>query len=505
MTRPLQFLAFLSVLAGTGTAAELANGPMVGYATMAEVLIWVQTDSQATVRVDYWPLDDPETVIRTDSVVTEKSSAHVAKCLADGVREGTRYGYAVYIDDRKVEPKFRSGYKAGPIPLTFQTPPNWRFRESGHEVQDFTVGFGSCAYINEPDGGYDRMNPEPYGAAYQIFEAVHEVDPDLFIWLGDNVYYREPDWSSRTGMIHRWTHDRATPELGPMLATIPQYAIWDDHDYGPNDIGQDFWNKAASKEIFTLFTGNQTAGLPELPGIFTYFAWGDVHFYLTDNRTYRTAHKTNPGPFGYNPRMLGKAQIDWMVDLMKYHRIQSESSYPCSFHVVAMGNPVLSPYDKDSLRHLPDEWQYLFDRLVEEEIHNVIFLSGDVHSSEVSRMTYTGGGEPGVAGKSGQSGEGYVFWDITSSPMTAGPWEGAPAEDNPHRVDIFPGEPDRYGDRNFTTLSFAGEMSERRAIIRFYDSDGNLINQDPARESGEPTEASIIMSRKLNLDKDRYK
>ncbi|MEX0332218.1 MAG: alkaline phosphatase [Puniceicoccaceae bacterium] len=486
---------------------KLQNGPMLGYASMAEVLIWVQTDSPATVHIHYWDIENPDKVLQTDPIQTRKATAYVAKCIADQVREGTRYAYEVYIDSEKVEPQFREGFAEGAIPMTFETPPNWRFRESGHVVQDFTVGFGSCAYVNEPEGGYDRMNSKPYGQDYQIFESIYTVDPDFFIWLGDNVYYREPDWTTRTGMIHRWTHDRSLPELRPMLANIPQYATWDDHDYGPNDIGRVYWNKAEATEIFSLFNGNPTAGLPELPGIFTYFAWGDVHFYLTDNRTYRTlsVEKANSEPYGYKPQMLGKEQIDWMVDLMKYHRWQSRSSYPCSFHVVATGNPVLSPYDKDSLSRFPDEWQYLFDRLVEEEIHNVIFISGDVHTSEASRMVYIGGGQAGVPGKAGQKDKEYIFWDITSSPLTAGPWAGAPASENPYRVDIFPGEPDRYGKRNFATLSFQGEMHNRQAVIRYYDSDGNLLNQDPEKAPGETTDASIIQSRELILNRDPYK
>ena len=484
------------------------NGPMIGYASMAEVLIWVQTDTPAEVRVAYWPKDDPAEVRHTDPLRTEKRTAHVAKCIADEVSAGTTYAYAVYIDGIEVQPRFREGYREGPVPLAFSTPPNWRFRASGHEPFDFTVGFGSCAYINEPEGGYDRMNnTTPYGGEYPIFEAIYETQPDFFIWLGDNVYYREPDWSSRTGKIHRWTHSRSIPELRPMLATIPQYAIWDDHDFGPNDIGREYWNKELATEIFSLFHGNPTAGLPETPGIFTYFAWGDVHFYLLDNRTHRTVYGLTPEPFGYEKQTLGKAQIDWMIELMKFNRNQSSgsyfysaSSYPSTFHVIAIGAQVISPYGKDSLRNFPGEWNYLFDRLVTEELHNVLFITGDIHFAEVSRLTYQGGGHPGKPGQAGQIGQEYQFWDITSSPLTAGSWPGAPAEDNPYRVDVFPGEADRFGGRNFATLTFEGPLPERRAVIRYYDSRGRLVNQDPNKPAGQPTEASVIHARELDLD-----
>lgn len=484
----LSTLFFLTLLPGLQAGARIQSGPMIGYASMAEVLIWVQTDGPAEVRVVYWPLEEPDRIHTTDPVTTEKRTGYVAKCLADAVTAGTAYGYAVEIDGVRVHPSFREAYRAGRIPLTFSTPANWRFRENGHAPFDFTIGFGSCAYINEPEGGYDRMGSRPYGADYQIFESIYETDPDLFIWLGDNVYYREPDWTSRTGMIHRWTHDRSIPHLRPMLATIPQYATWDDHDYGPNDVGRDFWHKELATEIFSLFHGNPTAGLPEVPGIFTYFTWGDVHVYLLDNRTYRTATSLDPRPFGYEPQQLGKAQIDWLIESMKYHRNQSVSSYPSTFNVVAMGNQVLSPFGTDTLRSCPEEWDYLMKRLVAEELHNVIFLTGDVHYSEVSRLSL----------------DGLEIWDITSSPLSAGPWAGAAAEINPHRVDVFPGPADRVGQRNFATLSFEGPLPERRAVIRFYDSNGQLLNQDPEQPAGVPTEASIIRARHLNLDPILY-
>ncbi len=496
--RHLPAVLACSLAAVSIQAAGLQSGPMIGYAGMAEALVWVQTDAPAEVRVAYWPKDEPGRIQYTDPVRTEKRTGHVAKCVADGLRAGTRYAYTVLIDGAPAAPRYRDGYREGPIPLSFRTPPNWRFREQGHAPFDFTIAFGSCAYINE-EGGYDRLNSPPYGADYRIFEAIHETAPDLFIWLGDNAYYREPDWTSRSGMIHRWTHSRSIPELRPLLATVPHYAIWDDHDYGPNDAGREFWNKALATEIFTLFHGNPTAGLPEIPGIFTYFAWGDVHFYLLDNRTHRTVADLNPVPFGYRRQQFGKAQIDWLVELMKYHRNQSVSSYPATFSVVAAGSQILSPHSRDSLQHCPEEWHYLFDRLAAEELHDVIFLTGDVHFSEVSRMVYRGGGSPGVMGRSGQPGRDYVFWEITSSPLTAGPWAGPPASANPYRVDIFPGEADRVGQRNFATLTFEGPLGARRAVIRFFDADGRLLNQDPDGPPGQPTAASVIEARGLNL------
>lgn len=486
--KKLLLLSFLCLsIAGQSQAKTLLqSGPMIGYSTMSETMVWVQTTEVATVSIEYWKSESPKEIFSTDSITTEKKNAYIAKCIADQVKSGSEYHYRVLINGKTIHPQFREGYKTqGNIPLTFKTPTNWRFRESGHEIFDFTIGFGSCAYINQ-EGGYDRLKGPPYGGKYQIFESIYEVDPDAFIWLGDNVYLREPDWTSRTGIHQRWTHDRSIPEMRAMLANIPNYSIWDDHDYGPNDSGWQFWNKAETTRAFKLFSGNASAGLPELPGIFSFFNLGDANVYLLDNRTHRTPSIVN----GHNSRprqMLGKAQIDWLVETMKYRQGQAapRQSYPASFNIVCVGNQVLSGARSDNLPNYPEEWNYLFDRLTNEKIGGVVFLTGDVHFSEVNKKAI-----PTPNGN-------HAFLEITSSPLTSGSWAGVPSDENPNRLDVFPGEMDRVGERNFSTISFSGPLNDRSMTIRFYNSDGVLLNQKPGAPEGEVTDSSIIKSKDL--------
>ncbi len=490
-------LSFLAAhLPAQGT---LQSGPMIGYSKMAETLIWVQTTESAEVVIRYWDKQNPESIFETDPIVTQKDTAFVAKCIADRVKASTYYDYEVWIDGQQVEPQFRGGYKqSGAIPLTFQTPPNWRFRKDGHQIFDFSVGFGSCAYINQD--GYNReSSSRPYGAGYEIFESIYEVDPDIFIWLGDNIYLREPDWTSRTGIYQRWTHDRSIPHLRPMLANIIQYATWDDHDYGPNNAGWNFWNKAETTAAFTLFYGNPSAGLPELPGIFTFFNWGDVNFYITDNRTYRTPNQVSSEGSDRPRSLLGREQVDWLVDSMKYRDGQGQHrrSYPVNFNVVCLGNQMFALQSTDNYSHYTEEWDYLITRIIEEGINGVIFLSGDVHYGDVSKRTFRGGKDIALSKPAGRSGGTYTFLDITSSPLTSGSWSGPDLDRNPYRHDIFPGEMDRVGQRNFATMSFTGPLDDRKMAISFYDTEGNLLNQKPDAANGVVTDASIFSARDL--------
>ena len=112
---------------------------------------------------------------------------------------------------------------------------------------------GSGAYFNE--ARYDRSG-NPYGDGYEIYSNMAKAGADFMIWLGDNIYLREPDWNSWSGIIHRYTHDRAIPELQEFLASTHHYAIWDDHDYGPNNSDRGYWNKNQTMEAFKIFWAN---------------------------------------------------------------------------------------------------------------------------------------------------------------------------------------------------------------------------------------------------------
>ncbi|WP_309024915.1 alkaline phosphatase D family protein [Pelagicoccus sp. SDUM812002] len=494
-------LFYISAVAGRPT---LLNGPMPGVSTMESVVIWTQTDAPAAVHIEYWPKSGNQAdAIRSKSYETESENAHVAKvAITEGLVPGERYSYSVFVDGREQKPAFRSEYKENtPIPMEFQVKPRWRFVPSGddrHSVFDFRIAAGSCNYINED--GYDREGQTPYGGQYQIFESIYEKSPDLMLWLGDNVYYRENDFESRSGMMHRWTHDRAIPELRPLLATAQHFATWDDHDYGPNDIGRSYPLKGIAKETFDLFWANPSSGLPETPGIFTFFSWGDVNVFMLDNRSYLTTATASPEKFGKPKPMLGEAQVDWLIDHLVWAQSQmadDSKSYPARFNLICVGNQVLSESGNlHGYRNFKDEWQYLIDRIVEEGIDGVVFLSGDVHFGEVNQLKYTGGGQPGVPGKAGIEGEVYTLHELTSSSLTAGSWAGS--ETNPARLDIFD-EPDvdRVGQRNFLVMDFKGPLEDRRMEVRYFDSDGKLINRKQGGGPDEITEASIFRAEAL--------
>lgn len=192
------FLLVFLVTAASAQENVLRSGPMVGYAEQTEVMLWLQTTWPAAAQLRYWPIDQPTDARLSALVQTTAAGDHIARLLLTALRPGTRFNYELYLNGALTPRPYR---------LAFQTQPHWQWRT---DPPAFTVAFGSCAYINEPVA--DRPG-KPYGSDYEIFAAIAAQQPDLMLWLGDNTYYREPDWYSEAGMRHRYAHTRSLPEL----------------------------------------------------------------------------------------------------------------------------------------------------------------------------------------------------------------------------------------------------------------------------------------------------
>ncbi len=422
----LPLIATLAVSAGPAPGQDdpLQAGPMVGYGTMREVLLWVQTTRPADVSFAYWDTARPTRRYETAIARTDAERAFTAKLIADSVQPGRRYEYALRIDGRPVE---------RPYPLRFQTPTLWQWRA---DPPPFRLAIGSCNYVVDPP--YDRPGP-PYGGEYQIFSHIAARKPDLMLWLGDNVYLREADWNSRTGVLYRYTHTRSLPEMQPLLASAHHYAIWDDHDFGPDNSDRSWWNKEATLEAFRLFWGNPCFGVDGRPGTTCAFEWSDVQFFLLDNRYYRTPNRRVSG----DRWILGRKQREWLIDALVSSR--------ATLKIVVIGGQVLNPHPaEDHYASFPEERQELLAALERERVSGVLFLTGDKHWTELSRLDRTGT---------------YPLYDLTVSPLTAGL--------NTPKLNPLVVEGTRLRERNFAVLDFDGPRDDRRITITVIDKDGN--------------------------------
>jgi len=413
--------------------SPLRSGPMVGYGQMTEIMLWVQTIKPSTVQYQYWESANPKLKMKSVPVKALEENSFIAKTAIAGLQPGKKFEFELMIDGKVVKRNY---------PLRFQTQPLWQWRT---DPPDFSVAFGSCAYVNEPE--VDRPG-KPYGSDYGIFNTIASKSPDLFIWGGDNTYLREVDWDSRSGIIHRYTHTREIPEMQALLGSTHNYATWDDHDFGPNNADRTNRLKDVSLDVFKLFWANQTYGTDETKGVFGRFLWGDVEFFLLDDRYHRSP---NDAPDDNKKTMFGTEQLQWLKDCL------TNSSAPFKF--VVNGNQVLNANGNyyEAMTQFTSEYQEMVSFIKKNNISGVMFLSGDRHLTELvvhNDSTF------------------YPLYDFTSSALTSGMNSEISEKELKSSSRV---EGTLVNDaHNFGMLRFTGHGKDRAVTMECYDLTGAL-------------------------------
>ncbi len=449
------FLLFAAALAAAPSQAQadaptaqnrLRSGPMVGDVDMHNASIWVQAERPGMVELEFWPLatgmpatqGPPATGGRRIKSQTDGSTAPgTATLRLTGLQAGQAYGYRVWVDGVAQDPS-----------STFKTHTRWQYREQTW-APDVRVALTSCTYINEPSRDRDGR---PYGGNYEIFTAMAQSKPDLTVWLGDNVYYRENDYTSAEGMAHRWRHDRALPQLQPLLRTGRHVATWDDHDFGPNDSNSSFVLKQHALEIFKRHWANRSWGLPEAPGVFGSFMESDIEFFLLDGRFHRD-HDRSKEPSGKT--MLGEQQLRWLKNALL--------ASSATFKVIVSGSQVLNDGQRfEGWHNFRAERDGFLKWLQEHAVRGVIFTSGDRHHTELLRLQRSGS---------------YALHELTCSPTTSGAGRTAQPESPALHV---PGT--FVNQRNFCTMDVAGGRGQRVMTLRSWDAAGKELWSHVLRE-----------------------
>lgn len=400
---------------------------MNGYSTMREVMIVAQSNGPADFQVRFREGNQAEWRW-SRTFAADAACNFTSHILIDSLLPGKVFRYEVFMNGEKLDI---------PWNLEFVTQELWQYRK---DPPAFKMALGSCFFVNETE--FDRPG-NPYGGDYQIMASILDKSPDLMVWLGDNVYLREADFDSRFGIFHRYTHTRSLKELQPLLGSVHHYAIWDDHDYGPNDSDRGFPMKETTRDAFNCFWGNPGSGVSG-EGVGSAFRWADVDVFLLDDRWFRAPDERKTG----DRTMIGEMQFQWLIDNLR--------SSQAPFKLVCVGSQVLNTTKKyETWENLyPEERGRLLETIRKENIKGVVFLTGDRHHSELSMW---------------QEKEGPVVYDLTVSPLTSGAHD-AENETNTLRVSGT-----HYGKRNFAILEFSGPRTKREMRIALYDVDGKEV------------------------------
>lgn len=437
----LTFLISIAFINASNAQSHFVSGPMVGYTELSTSNIWVEVKTEVDkLYLTYWQENtSPEharSILYRGDLNKEFNTAHFS---VTGLEAGTRYKFQVVAS---VNGKKQA--KEG----TFKTQSLWPW----NKPEDFSFLTGSCSYMNDPK--YDSGDKR-YGGDSTIFLSMAKEPVDFMLWLGDNWYTRRTDHYSKWGLGYRAHYVRSREVMQPLLQAMPHYAIWDDHDYGPNDAGAGYIYKDASRDVFMNYWANPSYGM-DGKGIFTSFLHNDVAFFLLDDRTWRSADDmadSIDGKLNPNKVMYGKLQMDWLKTALLENN-------KAAFKVIATGSQVLNTYSPfDCLYHFPTEWEELIDFITDEKIEGVIFLTGDRHRSEVIKLDRK---------------DHYTLYDVTCSPMTSKVYGLVDEEKNiPTRV------PNTLvlKKRNFSKITVSGPRRKRTFHVDYFDIKGNKVTE----------------------------
>jgi alkaline phosphatase D len=261
------------------------------------------------------------------------------------------------------------------------------------------IAFGSCGHQDKP---------------LEIFKAIDQNKPNLFIFLGDNIYGDTEDMRILKKKYRKLKNNRNFSQL-KKHATI--LATWDDHDYGENDAGKYYPKKETSKKVFLkFFKEPRNSPRRKHPGIYTSYFFEEnskvLQIILLDCRTFRSnllpydgslkgdsTHSYAMDYSAYPPTsdstLLGAEQWSWLREELKK---------PADLRIICTSTQFATEYNGyESWANFPGEQQRMIELIKETRANGVFFISGDVHYAELSRRTY-----PGM----------YPIYDLTSSGLT---------------------------------------------------------------------------------------
>jgi len=264
------------------------------------------------------------------------------------------------------------------------------------------IAFGSCL---------DEEKTPPH------WQAILDRNPQVFMMLGDNVYADSvgsrdigPDLVE---MRRAYAKLDAQTGFREIRSKVPVLAVWDDHDYGLNDGGEENPIKVEAKSIFAdFFDVPADDPMRSREGTYRANVYGPpgrrVQIILLDTRYFRsplkaTDQRNAPGKQRFVPdgdpkkTMLGEAQWRWLEDQLRQ---------PAELRLIVSSVQVISEgHGWEGWRTMPLELARLTRLVTETKANGVIFLSGDRHRAAAYRRIES---------------TPYPFYELTSSSLNSG-------------------------------------------------------------------------------------
>lgn len=235
-----------------------------------------------------------------------------------------------------------------------------------------------------------------HGAAQDHWGKIDQRNPDLWLWLGDNIYA-----NTRNADVIAAKYN--TVLIGPYGDFRQKYeidGIWDDHDFGEDNANRDYPLKEISQKLHLDFLGvSETDPRRDTKGIYhtREEANGRIKFFFLDCRYYKDPKKGR----GYD--LLGEEQWQWL------EREIENSTADVNIFITPIGILLNRFFVTEDWAEYPHEKERLLAKIQECRLSGVFFMSGDKHFGAFIKREHE------------VNGEKVEFHEFQSSGMTHTP------------------------------------------------------------------------------------
>lgn len=377
------FLISFLILLNTIIYSQVQYGPFVGAVSENSAVFVVKTYSNQKVAIEYSTDRDFKNSFRSEGKKTNDSLFNFIKIEINNLQPDTKYFYRAIVDniaDAKVH--------------SFKTFPN-------NKEYNFSFGFGSCQ-----QSSYSKWNPT-------IFPIIGKDSLRFFIQIGDWTY---PDTTekkygyrffSKLDLLEKSYESKYNynyPFPSNVLSQMPIAYVYDDHDFGFNNSDGSDSNKVNSYLAYQNFFPHYKLENSD-NGIWQSFKFGDVEFFLLDLHSQRSPMSEALDSNGnFNPpkghsilagyKIDGTNQKDWFISALKNSKakwkvIVSSVIFNPRYIEVLKNETLMKKYSWmkddaiDKWCGFPEDLNLVINAIKENNIKNVIVISGDSHSSYI--------------------------------------------------------------------------------------------------------------------------
>ena len=410
MNKNILFLFLFSCFFLEIYAQKLVSKPFVGHKSQHQINAWCLFKNIDTVWFSVE--DEQQQIVQQQTFVFEKKTAF-RKYLP----------IVLNFDDLLPNTKYTIKYT-----INNETHELLRTKTENNETENFSFLTGSCAFVGT---SINRL-VKPFNNL-KIFQSMQQDTAQMMLWLGDNIYYIF-EQNSHKKQLKRNTQVRLNKKMNRFLNSKEQYAIWDDHDYGSNNSGEEFKNKHSSLNIFQQFWVNPKN---ETLNYYT-FPKEDIQFFMLDDRFYKN-----------DTVVLGKAQLSWL----KQELLKSKAV----FKIIGIGTQALNKSGvHESFYNAKAEFDELMQFINDHKINGIFFLTGDRHFAELVKMDDI---------------IGYPLYDFTTSPISMYPLKKKSSEAliNPSVSGTY------YNRNNYGKITVEGNPVNRQCILELKNRKGEVV------------------------------